>query len=112
MNSNDISTESKTISTAAYILPIGWAVAYLIVRLFSMQTPFTIFHLRQGLGLNVLFLLFWLLLHIFNIWILIQIALVFYFLLLAYSVAGVRGGRRLYMPLIGKFFDTIFTFIA
>jgi len=109
---DNISSESKTMSAAAYILPIGWCVAFLLVRLFNLQNAFTIFHLRQGFGVNMLFLIFWALFHLFSIWIVIQIALVFYFLTILYLLAGVRGGRRLYTPFVGKFFDAMFTFIA
>ena len=112
MTNTEITPEQKTVSAAAYILPIGWVVAYFIIRMFNLQTLFCIFHLRQGLGLNVLFLLFWLLLHIFHIWILTQIALVLYVLLLVYAIAGVQGNRRLYLPFVGKFFSSIFSFIA
>ncbi len=112
MADNEITSEQKTVSAAAYILPIGWVVAYTIISIFGLKTTFSRFHLKQGLGLNLMFMLFWLLFHLFHVWILVQTTMVVYVLILIYAIAGVQGGKRLYLPFVGKFFSSIFTFIA
>ncbi len=46
--------DSKNISAAAYITPVGWLIAFAARHICDCATPFALHHLRQGLGFNLL----------------------------------------------------------
>lgn len=106
-----IDQESKNISTTAYILPIGFLVAYAITHICGLQNKFITFHLRQSFGINLLFFIFWLIFNVINVRLLAQIFMVVYVLIAIYAIIGVRNEKRLYLPFTGKMFDETFTFI-
>ncbi|MCQ2204004.1 MAG: hypothetical protein MJZ15_06140 [Bacteroidales bacterium] len=111
MNRMTSDQDSRNLSTVAYLLPIGFIVAYLVIRFFNYKNDFTTFHLRQSFGVNMLFVVLGLLFKTLDIWVLIQIGAVIYVLTLIYAIIGVREGKRLYVPMLGKIFDGMFTFI-
>lgn len=103
---------SKDISTTAYILPVGWIVAFALRKLGADDTSFTAFHLRQAFGLSVLELVCY-----FLIWGIDNVAInslltVFFFFLAFMGIRGVRKGLMRYQPLLGRHYDKWFTFIA
>ena len=103
---------AKDISTAAYILPVGWLVAYAVRMVGADASEFTAFHLRQAFGLSVFEILCYVLL-----WrgvdnaVLNSALTVLVFILSFVGVRGVRKGLMRYQPLLGRQFDSWFSFI-
>lgn len=103
---------SKYISTAAYVLPIGWIVAMVMRKAGRDDSEFTTFHMRQGLGLSIIELLCWVLIHklIDNIPLDSFVLIVLVYM----AWVGIRGtgkGIMRYQPFLGRWFDEKFTFI-
>ncbi len=103
---------SKDISAAAYILPVGWVVAFVFRKVGDDRTEFTTFHLRQGLGLSIVDLL------LFAIGKAVDNAVLTSFLVvvvawLAYiGIRGVRREVKRYQPFLGRKYDEWFGFIS
>ncbi len=102
---------SKNMSVAAYILPFGWIYAFFATDICNLRNPLTVFHLRQGLGLNILLVMGWIATRLADIWILTQI---FWIIILIYMIRGIIGARKgeknAQKPL-GNIFHNMFTFI-
>ena len=103
--------DSFTIATAAYITPVGWIVAYIAHLLLGEDNHFVMFHLRQGLGLNLLAVLFSVLLPIISVWVLSQFCTVLVFALYIYCAVYAYKGERRYVPFLGRFFNNAFQFL-
>lgn len=98
-------------SMAAYVLPIGWLLAYFVIRFCGLRSKFTTFHLRQAFGLNVLIVLFWILLKIVNIWLIQQLVGVVMLLSIIYGMVSAHEEKFSYQPFLGIMFHNVFTFI-
>lgn len=103
---------SKDISAAAYLLPVGWVVAFALRRVGADDTEFTAFHLRQAFGLSLLELLcyFALCKGVDNVVVNSLLSMIFFY----FSYVGFRGVRKgllRYQPFLGKCYDRWFTFI-
>lgn len=103
--------DSKNIGIASYITPAGWLVALAIRWVCDVPTPFAIFHLRQGLGLNIFMILSWIIFNIYNLWLVMQIVNVCLIVCAIYGIVGASRGRLFYQIPFGKLFDRYFTFI-
>lgn len=104
---------SKDISSVAYILPVGWIVAFAIRKTGADDSEFTAFHLRQSLGLCILELVCYVLLWkgVDSVVLNSFLTVVFFFL----SFVGVRGARKgmmRYQPIYGRLCERWFTFIG
>lgn len=103
---------SKNLSSAAYILPVGWIVAYLMRKVAGDDTEFTTFHLRQGLGLSIFEVLCYLLLvKLVDSVVLNSLITIIVFFLIVTGLRGVQKGLMRYQPLLGRHFDRWFAFI-
>ncbi len=103
---------SKDISTAAYVLPIGWAVAYAMRRVGVDGSEFTAFHLRQAFGLSLFEILCYIILVKGVDSVAVNSALTLIVFSLSFiGVRGVRKGLMRYQPLLGRRFDVWFSFI-
>ncbi len=103
---------SKYISTAAYVPFVGWVVAMVMRKAGRDDSEFTTFHMRQGLGLLMLELLCYGIVHkLIN-----NIPLDSFVLIVIVYMAwtGIRctgKGIKRYQPFFGRWFDRTFTFI-
>ncbi len=108
-----VSDSSKTLSYAAYIPLAGWIVAIVARHVTEDFSPFTTFHLRQGFGLLLLevvcYVLFAKIIGLFWLWNLVLIPL---FLAILTGIRGVYASKMRYQPLLGRFYENIFTFIG
>lgn len=108
-----ISDSSRNLAYAAYIPIAGWLVALLVRRVTNDISPFTTFHLRQGLGLLLLeilcYLIFLKLIALTWLWYIVQI---FLFLFILVGLRSVYRSRQTYQPLLGRLYDRLFTFIG
>lgn len=98
-------------SMAAYVLPIGWLLAYFVIRFCGLASKFTTFHLRQAFGVNVIIVLLWIILKIIDIWLIQQLVGVVMLLSIAYGVISAREEKCSYQPFLGIMFHNVFTFI-
>ena len=103
--------DSYTIATAAYITPVGWIVAYIAHLLLAEDNHFVMFHLRQGLGLNILAVCFSILLPIIDLWVLTQVCTILVFAFYIYCGIYAYKGERRFVPFVGRFFNNIFQFL-
>lgn len=103
--------DSRNIAVASYITPAGWLVALLVRYFCDAATPFAIFHLRQGLGLNLLLCIAWGVFKFWNIWAVEQIVYVLIIISAIYGISGAVNGRMLYQFPLGRIFEKIFKFV-
>lgn len=104
---------SKDISTAAYILPVGWVVAFALRKIGADSSEFTAFHLRQAFGLSLIEIVCY-----FGLGkgldsvVVNSIMIIVVFLLVLTGIRGVRKGLMRYQPFLGRCYDRWFTFVA
>lgn len=104
---------SKDISTAAYLLPVGWVVAYILRRLGADNSEFTAFHLRQAFGLSVVEIICYVGLGKGVDSVILNSALtIVFFVLVVIGIKGARKGLMRYQPFLGRCYDRWFTFVA
>ncbi len=108
-----ISETSKNVAFAAYITPVGWLVGIAARLVCSDRSEFATFHLRQGLGLALVETLTYVLVFRFlNFWLAWQIATIIFFLMMVIGVRSVNKGVMRYQPILGRLFDSWFSFLA
>ncbi len=58
---NEKTSEDKLVAIISYVTLIGWIVAYVMFKdeKSGRKTEFNVFHIRQSLGINILFLVSW-----------------------------------------------------
>lgn len=104
-------SDSQNIAVVSYITPAGWIVALIVRLVCNVQTPFAIFHLRQGLGLNIILITLWIIFKIVEIWVIEQIAYILVVISALYGIVSALKGQQKYQIPFGKLFDSCFTFI-
>ncbi|MBQ0117528.1 MAG: hypothetical protein KBS98_06400 [Flavobacterium sp.] len=98
--------ESKNIGIYAYITIVGTLVAMMMNA--EKQNPYASFHIRQALGLNILF---WGLSYIignFNSMMITSCFWVFFIVLWVYAFTGALNGQTRTIPFIGTYFQKWF----
>lgn len=103
--------DSRNIAVASYITPAGWLVALLVRHFCEAGTPFAVFHLRQGLGLNLLLCIAWIVFKFYEFWVVEQIVYVLIIASAIYGIAGAVNERMLYQFPLGRVFEKIFKFV-
>ena len=104
-------SDSRNIAVASYITPAGWLVALLIRHICEANTAFAIFHLRQGLGLNLMLCIAWIVFKFFDIWIVEQAVYVLIIISAIYGVVSAINERQKYQIPLGRLFEICFRFI-
>lgn len=103
--------DTRNISIAAYITPVGWIIAFVAQQVCNCHTPFAIFHLRQGLGLALITTLFYVIVSALHLFLLTQ----FFYLVacagIIYGLLQVVAEKQKAFPLIGKALNCWFGFI-
>ncbi|GEJ45959.1 MULTISPECIES: DUF4870 domain-containing protein [unclassified Chryseobacterium] len=107
--------KSKTAAILSYITIIGWLVAYIKRHDITPKSDLVTYHLKQGLGLFIISVLFNL-----GLWIILFLAPMLYFInyigivlfiLFVIGVINAASEAKKPLPLIGKFFENQFKFI-
>ena len=106
----ELNEEGKTIAVTSYILIIGVLIAMSMNS--ERKNPFAAFHIRQALGLSILFVSLGLIVSNFNnimatfaMWIFVSVLWVF-------GIFGAIRGQMQPIPLVGAFFQRAFKNIA
>ncbi|TCK69232.1 putative membrane protein [Winogradskyella wandonensis] len=98
--------EGKTYAIVAYITIIGTLVAFYMTQ--DKKNAFTAFHVRQGLGLWLLYFIIGYMVSGFDNIMLSTSFWVFFLVLFTYGIIGAATGKLHKLPLVGDFFQNIF----
>lgn len=107
MNKAGANTDGKGIAITAYILIVGVLIA-MSVNTGEDKTKFASFHIRQALGLSILFVSLGLIVSPFDNWMISSAMYVFVGVLWAFGLLGAASGSTTPVPLLGHFFQKTF----
>jgi|SRR5690606_12704595 len=95
-------------------LGILWLIAYFVGK--EQRDSFSIYHLKQGLGLLVLAILFNIAVYVLSIFsatlgVLVSYAGILFFIIMIVGIINVANEVKKPLPVIGKLFEDKFDFI-
>jgi uncharacterized membrane protein len=105
MNQNTVN-EGKTLALVAYLTLIGTLVAFFMNQ--EKRNSFTSFHIRQGLGLGLLYITIGYVIGYFDSWMITYAFWIFFSVLFLYGIFGAISGKPNKIPILGDFFQNIF----
>lgn len=100
------SEEGKRTAIIAYITIIGTVVALFMNN--EKKDGFASFHIRQALGIFLMFFLLGYIIGNFDSWTVTMAWYIFIMVLWFYGFIGAIQGRRTLVPLVGELFQKIF----
>lgn len=109
MDKNTIE-EGKTISVVAYLTVIGSLIALIMNN--DKKNPFAAFHVRQGLGLCLTYMILGYFIGNFNSW---NVSIGFWIgfgILFFYGLIGAISGKMNEVPLLGALYQKVFSSIG
>ena len=106
MTQQDIK-EGKGLSVISYLGIIGIIIAYFMNN--DKKNPFVSFNVRQSLGLWIMFHLFALIASSFDSWMVTSAFYLCFVILIIYALINAVGGKVQTVPLVGDFFQKIFS---
>lgn len=109
MTENEIK-EGKTYAFVAYLTLIGTLIAFFMNQ--EKRNVFTSFHIRQALGLWLLYMILGYVVGGFDSWMLTMSFWVFFSVLFIYGIVGALQGKLHSVPLVGPFFQNLFKSIG
>ncbi len=113
MDTTKITSNSKTSAITSYFTLIGFIIAFFMNL--EEKHPFANFHLRQSLGLWTLFFAFASLLGIIpndsTYFLAFNGFLISFFILWTYALVGALQNKKQCVPIVGKLFQKIFSFL-
>jgi uncharacterized membrane protein len=98
--------EGKIYSVVAYLTVIGVLIAFYMNQ--DKRNPLTAFHVRQSLGLWLLYFVLGYVVSGFDSWMLTYSFWIFFSVLFIYGIAGAFAGKFNRVPILGDFFQKIF----
>jgi len=98
--------EGKTNAIIGYITIIGSIVAFFLNK--DIKNEFASFHIRQGLGLWLMYMILGFVTSSFDSWLVTLGFWVFFGALFIYGITSAISGKRQEVPLVGAFFQKIF----
>lgn len=99
----------KAAAIAAYITIIGTIIAYFMNN--DSKHFFAAFHIRQALGIHILFYILGMIVSSFDSWMISSTFYVFVFVLWGYGILAAIQGERNEVPVLGKQFQKWFSTI-
>lgn len=109
MTQHDIK-EGKTLSIISYLGIIGIIIAYFMNN--DKKNPFTYFNIRQSLGLWIMFHLFAFVASSFDSWMVTTAFYLCFAILIVYALINAVSGKVQTVPIVGDFFQRIFSNIG
>lgn len=103
MIEKDSVESGKNLAILAYIMIVGTLIAWSINS--EKKNKFASFHIRQALGLDIVFIVFGILISGFNSWLLTAPFYLFIMVLWGFGLAGAVQGKLTYLPFFGDFFQ-------
>lgn len=98
--------EGKTFAVVAYLTLIGVLIAFFMNQ--EKRNSFVSFHVRQGLGLWLLYFIFGYVVSGFDNWTLTYAFWIFFAVLFIYGIFGAISGQSNKVPLVGDLFQRLF----
>ena len=104
-NFDDIN-KGKNIAIISYLTIIGTIISILMNN--ENRSEFASYHIRQALGINLMYLMLSYIVGGFDSWMISISFWVFMFALWIYGFIGALNGEKKETPIVGKFFQNIF----
>ncbi|QLE02491.1 hypothetical protein HX109_13340 [Galbibacter sp. BG1] len=101
--------DGKTNAIIAYFTIFGTLIAYILNM--DKQNQFASFHIRQALGLNLLFVIFGYVVGYFDSWLITFPFYISISILWIYGFITMLQEKYTEVPLVGSYFQKWFTFI-
>jgi len=98
--------DGKTYAFVAYLTLIGTLIAFFMNQ--DKRNAFTSFHIRQGLGLWILYMALGYVVGGFDSWMLTMAFWIFFSVLFIYGIVGALQGKYHSVPILGDLFQKIF----
>ncbi|WP_299362385.1 hypothetical protein [Winogradskyella sp.] len=105
MDQNTIE-EGKTLGIVTYLTLFGTLIAFFMNQ--ERKNPFTSFHVRQSLGLGLLYIMIAFVVSSFNSMNISMAFWIFFSVLYFYGIFGAITGKMNKIPLLGEFFQNLF----
>lgn len=101
MNKNNV------IVAAAYMSIFGFIISYFLTK-DRGETEFSKFHMRQALGVNLLFFAIGYTISSFDNWMISSSFFLFFFILWLFGFTTALSGKIIGIPLLGNIFQKLF----
>jgi len=102
--------EGKSNAIVAYITIIGCVIAIFMNA--ESKNTFASFHIKQALGIHIIYFLLLALVSGFDSWLITFSIWLFVFVLWLYGFIGALHGRKTIVPLVGEYFQKWFDKLA
>ncbi|MGB1308830.1 MAG: hypothetical protein ACPG6B_07965 [Oceanihabitans sp.] len=99
--------EGKNLAIIGYITILGSLIAFFLNN--EKKNAFAAFHIRQGLGLCLCYMVFGFITASFDSWLITISFWVCFGALFIYGIAAAISGKVQEVPLVGAFFQKIFS---
>ena len=109
MNDNTVK-EGKTMAFVAYLTLIGTLIAFFMNQ--EKRNHFISFHIRQALGLWILFMALGSSIGGFDDWMITMSFWIFFSVLFIYGIVGALSGKYNEVPVLGPLFQKLFKSIG
>lgn len=109
MNQNTVN-EGKTLALVAYLTLIGTLIAFFMNQ--EKRNPFTFFHVRQALGLGLLYIAIGYIVSSLDSMMVSMSFWIFFSVLFLYGIFGAITGKANKIPMLGDFFQNLFKSIG
>lgn len=107
---NSAAEQGKGMAIVSYLTLIGTLIAFFTNR--DERNPFVSFHVRQALGLWLTQMLLGYFISAFNSWMISISFWVFIMILILYGIVGAMNGKYNEVPVLGPFYQNIFSSIG
>lgn len=105
MDENTIE-EGKTLGLVAYLTLFGTLIAFFMNK--DKGNPFTSFHIRQGFGLGMLYIIIAFVISSFDNMMISMSFWIFFSVLYMYGIFSAITGKLNKIPMLGEFFQKAF----
>lgn len=95
------------IVAVSYITIFGFIISYFLTKE-KGETPFSKFHMRQALGLNLLFFIIGYMVSNFDNWMITSSFYLFFTVLWLFGFSMALSGQTTPIPILGHFFQKLF----
>ena len=103
-------SDGKTLGLVAYLTLFGTLIAFFMNQ--DKKNPFTTFHVRQGLGLGLLYIMIAFVISSFDSMNISIAFWIFFSVLYLYGIFGAIIGKMNKVPLLGDIFQNLFKSIG
>lgn len=109
---------AKTYSIISYVTLLGWLIAVILNSQEPQKNYLSAYHLRQGLGLHLTFIVLWIVLSIFGIlpfigWLIAVLVMplvsIGYIVFIVLGAVNANTGDTKPLPLVGQQYQRIFS---